>query len=474
MENPFSSILASTARGRSDSVATAPTRVGAENSAAAANIPSSRSSDALSSLGLEGTPSKGISSAGGSSCSSSSSSSNNNSNVRSGMGKIGSPGGAPAPVPSSSAKKGLSRPSSFRMMDSPAPKTPQKPSANADSAAASALGRCRSTSKETRDQARGLPASLGLSQTSLTVKTAPVCKTLDRAFSAKNGHGVGPLPPQPPNKTVILAKQRAAVRKIRTQKDSIGFTAPAAASEEEVALARRRQSMAITSEIKTLVQRAEEEQALELGLEEAEVGVEVGDVEQSGRGDSSDAVQAEAGGEKVIIAADAIAGVSPSRLSAVVVPRSSDSKSRPRISSDDATGRKRESLLQDSALISKMLPRKVCLHVREGKPVPPEFFSNVSIFFSDVVGFTNISAAVEPIHVIRLLVRLPRRVLLIPPLPSRSVYHSRARPSTVADTHLTVSSPPLLRPHPAEHALHGDGLCHLAVPALQGGNDWRR
>ena len=159
-------------------------------------------------------------------------------------------------------------------------------------------------------------------------------------------------------------------------------------------------------------------------------------------------MQGEAGGGKVIIAADAIAGVSPSRLSAVAVPRSSDSKSRPRISSDDATGRKRESLLQDSALISKMLPRKVCLHVREGKPVPPEFFSNVSIFFSDVVGFTNISAAVEPIHVIRLLVRLPRRVLLIPPLPSRSVNHSRARPSTVAGTHLTVSSPPLLRPPP--------------------------
>ena len=37
--------------------------------------------------------------------------------------------------------------------------------------------------------------------------------------------------------------------------------------------------------------------------------------------------------------------------------------------------------------------------VRQGKPVPPEAFRDVGVFFSDVVGFTNISAGVSPMQV---------------------------------------------------------------------------
>ena len=63
----------------------------------------------------------------------------------------------------------------------------------------------------------------------------------------------------------------------------------------------------------------------------------------------------------------------------------------------------RESLMLDQALVRQILPQRVCLPLRHGKPVPPEAFSDVGIFFSDVVGFTSISAGVEPIRVVQLL-----------------------------------------------------------------------
>ncbi len=70
---------------------------------------------------------------------------------------------------------------------------------------------------------------------------------------------------------------------------------------------------------------------------------------------------------------------------------------------DAANKPRRESMVLDQALVRQMLPRKVCLPLREGKPVPPEAFSDVAIFFSDVVGFTTISAGVPPIQVLQLL-----------------------------------------------------------------------
>ncbi len=64
---------------------------------------------------------------------------------------------------------------------------------------------------------------------------------------------------------------------------------------------------------------------------------------------------------------------------------------------------RRDSMALDQALVRQMLPKKVCVPLRQGKKVPPEAFDDVGIFFSDVVGFTNISATIEPIHVLQLL-----------------------------------------------------------------------
>ena len=59
-----------------------------------------------------------------------------------------------------------------------------------------------------------------------------------------------------------------------------------------------------------------------------------------------------------------------------------------------------------NALLGTMLPSKVVEELRKGNPVLPEQFDNVSIFFSDIVGFTSISSSVEPIKVVDLLNRL--------------------------------------------------------------------
>jgi class 3 adenylate cyclase len=38
--------------------------------------------------------------------------------------------------------------------------------------------------------------------------------------------------------------------------------------------------------------------------------------------------------------------------------------------------------------------------LKHGKPVPAESFEEVSIFFSDIVGFTKFSAQITPLQVI--------------------------------------------------------------------------
>ncbi|CAG2118871.1 unnamed protein product, partial [Medioppia subpectinata] len=54
-------------------------------------------------------------------------------------------------------------------------------------------------------------------------------------------------------------------------------------------------------------------------------------------------------------------------------------------------------------LLYRMLPIPVANNLRNGRPVLPEMFSDVTIFFSDIIGFTTIASFSEPIEVITIL-----------------------------------------------------------------------
>uniref|UniRef100_A0AAQ6IVQ2 Guanylate cyclase n=1 Tax=Anabas testudineus TaxID=64144 RepID=A0AAQ6IVQ2_ANATE len=54
-------------------------------------------------------------------------------------------------------------------------------------------------------------------------------------------------------------------------------------------------------------------------------------------------------------------------------------------------------------LIGQLLPKSVAQALKKGKPVQPEHYSDATLYFSDIVGFTTISALSDPIEVVDLL-----------------------------------------------------------------------
>lgn len=55
------------------------------------------------------------------------------------------------------------------------------------------------------------------------------------------------------------------------------------------------------------------------------------------------------------------------------------------------------------ALLHEMLPKSVAYRLQRGMNVPAEHFDMATIYFSDIVGFTDLSAARSPMEIVDLL-----------------------------------------------------------------------
>ena len=106
-----------------------------------------------------------------------------------------------------------------------------------------------------------------------------------------------------------------------------------------------------------------------------------------------------------------------------------------------------------------IFPRHIAEALRDGRTVEPEHKDIVTIFFSDIVGFTNISSELDPRKVASLLDRLYTQ------FDALSRKHDIFKVETIGDAYMAVTN--LVKDQKDDHARR---IAEFAMDAIQAAN----